>query len=324
MNYQKPDPNDITDLQALRALAKERAEAGYKRKERLEEFILLGRFWADTCGNFAPTTFDLDGKPLAESIIRSLPKVLTKEELFRILPGLHVTTTFKRALPDEGAVCEHCGHGWTLDNCHDNVFKWDPSELDEAHGTFVHNLCDKIVLDARALKHLAAIAERSGWSLATLIPIPNGYMREGSPWVKMLTPWGNITFGWRRSVINIDWSDVVERRIATTRCHLNKDTWKARDACRAELNGKKLFDDNVTKSETIIHAWGEDKAVEYLSKLREVITKKPPITYSREETPTTYSVDYASLEMRIAKSLGLDSTTDLHEVTRKLYGARGV
>jgi hypothetical protein len=80
-------------------------------------------------------------------------------------------------------------------------------------------------------------------------PIPNGYCRlaccEHRPWFQVTTRIGVITIGWRKSVICIDW-------LAST------------VAARAE----ELFpDENVTKDGRMIHAWGYEKAREYLARL---------------------------------------------------------
>ena len=59
------------------------------------------------------------------------------------------------------------------------------------------------------------------------------------------TEWGALRIGYRKRVINIDWSG--------TQINHNGDiTFK---------------DEDVTKSRTMIHAWGKDKAIEYLRKL---------------------------------------------------------
>lgn len=76
--------------------------------------------------------------------------------------------------------------------------------------------------------------------------IPNGYCSryccKHLPWFVVTTHAGRIKIGWRKSVINIDWSDSI-----------------IRDAAR------NLFpNEDVTKSEKYIHAWGYEKAAEYI------------------------------------------------------------
>ena len=110
----------------------------------------------------------------------------------------------------------------------------------------------------RALFTLAGIEILSVWRL------PNGYwpevlpddwsdqrqvsdflryaeIRASSPWWLVKTHAGLVKIGWRKRVINIDWSDTAIRAIIT--------------------------EDDVTKTETLVHAWSDLKAVEYLQKL---------------------------------------------------------
>lgn len=72
-----------------------------------------------------------------------------------------------------------------------------------------------------------------------------------APWIVATTTKGPITIGWRKRVINIDWSnsDIV-------------------------ADGEILFEDEKTTSgKQFVHAWDWDKAVEYLKRLLETETK---------------------------------------------------
>lgn len=75
---------------------------------------------------------------------------------------------------------------------------------------------------------------------------PNGYRDDYStrllPWFKITTSVGHFVIGWRKNVINIDWSETV-----------GTDTVD------------NLFpDEDVTKQGKMIHAWGIEKAQEYI------------------------------------------------------------
>lgn len=76
--------------------------------------------------------------------------------------------------------------------------------------------------------------------------IPNGYCSdwccEDKPWFVVTTPIGRVTIGWRKRVISIDWRGSLVRRSAD------------------ELFPK----ENVTKDGQLIHAWGREKAAEYI------------------------------------------------------------
>lgn len=92
----------------------------------------------------------------------------------------------------------------------------------------------------RSIFTLAGIEVLRVWRL------PNQYWRrpeadEKSPWFLVKTDAGLIQIGWRKRVISIDWSDTSIRQIVTS--------------------------DEVTKNESLVHAWSTTKAVEYLSSL---------------------------------------------------------
>ena len=63
-----------------------------------------------------------------------------------------------------------------------------------------------------------------------------------NPWWFVTTDIGVITIGWRKRVIHIDWSTT------DMKCLIGPD--------------------DVTKDETFIHAWSEEKAIEYLKKIK--------------------------------------------------------
>lgn len=81
--------------------------------------------------------------------------------------------------------------------------------------------------------------------------IPNGYFPESHyykhfPWYKITTSQGHFIIGWRKRVIEIDWSQTT-----------------------IKLDANDLFpSEDVTKSGQMIHdAWGYDKAAEYIEVL---------------------------------------------------------
>jgi len=78
-------------------------------------------------------------------------------------------------------------------------------------------------------------------------------VRRNSPWWLIKTKYGLIEIGWRKRVINIDWSDTGYRSGVS----------KFADGRDIDV----LTKDDVTKDESMVHAYGYAKAVQYLSSL---------------------------------------------------------
>lgn len=94
---------------------------------------------------------------------------------------------------------------------------------------------------------------------AKLRELANGYwpnapayaqIRQDSPWWLVETPFGPITIGWRKRVISIDWRECSFRGVIT--------------------------EDDVTKDDSMVHAWSYVKALDYLTKLRAGFKAAPP------------------------------------------------
>lgn len=101
--------------------------------------------------------------------------------------------------------------------------------------------------------------------------IPNGYCNQGCcrhlPWFNITTAIGVFKIGWRKRVINIDWSGTV-----------------------CQKTGEELFpNEDVTKSgrgERYIHAWSLEKAKEYVTA---IFTNVASLQLPAPETPKQLS-----------------------------------
>ena len=117
---------------------------------------------------------------------------------------------------------------------------------------YYHKECNATDLQTRQQHSFQEMFRKAGFTTAELQSIPNEYCKHYecpvcAPWFNVTTNMGTFKIGWRKRVINIDWS---------------------------ELNKKKsiqsLFaEEDVTKYATAIHAWGNDKAIEYLTKIHD-------------------------------------------------------
>lgn len=118
---------------------------------------------------------------------------------------------------------------------------------------YYHRTCNRLNLAFKEEKRFREIFKAAGFSFACLHHIPNKYCSydKCAPWFRVETEVGTITIGWRKRVISINWSEAF---------HNNKDIIH-------------LFEkEDVTKGHHSIHAWGWDKATEYLSKLYKALS----------------------------------------------------
>ena len=101
----------------------------------------------------------------------------------------------------------------------------------------------------QALEDKQGILEAFGSRNIYVEEIPNGYCSDYCckhlPWFIVTTNKGRIKIGWRKRVIHLEWTDTIIKEDAET-----------------------LFPSkDVTKYDKVIHAWGYEKAKEYLNKL---------------------------------------------------------
>lgn len=256
----------LADLNGFHRVIRERRDAGYDRKERLTEFVVLGRWMFDTCGNCG--LIDLRdserGDPVSpgDLVWFKGKKVLTLDELrfvFRYAaetePGFRISWSPSRPVlsSDECSLCEK---GWKLENCHDAqmVSRGEYSEKGalEKAPKYMHRLCYRAQRANQARERFDGVFFKAGFTKIKLDEIPNQYCPciVCEPWYRVATEVGTIEIGWRKMVINIDWS-------------------KTRVDLLTIFQGEP-----VTKESSYIHAHGEAKAEEYLRRIREALMRK--------------------------------------------------
>ena len=273
----------IQTLDGFNALVKQRQEAYYQRKEILKEFVVLGRWFLDSCGNCM--------KAVGISPIDIWPNMDNVEHWFWPKHDCeHFTFGIPSNVPPSHVICPECKKHWSIDDCHDVVVKsetknvslkefvgwnlgsvyylpenekflktndecvclknWEDyiiQERDEVWfwvWTYYHSSCNKIVKERNELKYFQEIFAAAGFNKTEFTPIPNQYCpcEHCAPWFDVKTELGVIRIGWRKRVINIEcnWNDL-----------------------------KQLFpNEDVTKEKNYIHAWGKEKAIEYLTKIK--------------------------------------------------------
>lgn len=176
----------ITTLEGLNNLIKARSDAGYKRKERMYEFYILGRYFLDTCGNFGviskefipaehiPDFPEIVDKECFWAAIetwqkKEQPDVLTHDEMHapdfdwsankRPYP-VSISIGCENPIPPAHIVCPWCKKGWTIDNCYDVERRREPEEMINAEN-FIGETWQSIKNNFDQLGDALYVVERS-------------------------------------------------------------------------------------------------------------------------------------------------------------------
>jgi hypothetical protein len=186
----------LVSLSAFLALCDARRTAGYVHGERMAEFVVLGRYWLDTCGNLM----------IADAAIPNMPPVVTREDFWLLVPPDTQVTTSLRRLPRATDTCPECKRGWTLGNVHDSVYRYAAGDEPEH---FAHPTCVRARLAREHEAYFKSALADAGFQFVKLASRPNGYMEHPTapPWFEARTEIGKIVLGWRKRVVNVDWSD---------------------------------------------------------------------------------------------------------------------
>ncbi len=117
------------------------------------------------------------------------------------------------------------------------------------------NICMEWAKDNEAGKRDAHVVELSelfksaGFDPIHVETVANEYCSQSCcyhlPWIIVTTDKGRIKLGWRKRVLNLDWSD-----------------------SDLGIDGEVMFKgENTTTGQSYIHCWSYEKAIEYLTKL---------------------------------------------------------
>lgn len=140
--------------------------------------------------------------------------------------------------------------GWICDEdgLDDNYVIQFGDETRFMKSSYYHSACNDASLEDEMRKNFEAIFNVAGFKVIDLTSIVNEYCtcEICAPWFNVETEFGIIKIGWRKRVINIDWSGL--------------------DVLHANIYS--LFEDeDVTRGRSYIHAWGYEKAQEYLTSI---------------------------------------------------------
>lgn len=105
-------------------------------------------------------------------------------------------------------------------------------------------------------KEIERVYMEAGVTSIFMERLPNGYCSKPccllKPWFRVTSSIGHVVIGWRKNVISIEWGEST-----------------------VGLSGNELFpNENVTRWETGIHAWGGQMAAVYVRRLHQHLPKK--------------------------------------------------
>lgn len=109
----------VITLQDFHDLVSARRDAGHNRRERLEWFILLGRFVLDRSGNVGK----VNGEYVPADAHPNFPRVMNEQEFDRFRQdqgtgGRHFNYGAGNVLPPHHVTCPGCGQRWAIETCH--------------------------------------------------------------------------------------------------------------------------------------------------------------------------------------------------------------
>lgn len=297
----------LCSLESFNELIDERREAGYNRHEELTEFLVLdGKYRLDNCGNalkylgndtfsFNPEiprpkikckqcgedwtieniddiviwrnskVFSLEsfvGKKLADveehynkltdALYRTQPDILIRND-----ENIDLSPKYPNSETDwkKGIVKNESGWLSAEDGITSNYVIKKGDELFLNVLTYFHKSCNKKNRESVFQTKFKEIFENAGFENVEMHSTENQYCRceRCAPWFNVETEYGIIQIGWRKRVINIDWSNLNLDPDVDIGCLFNNE--------------------DVTKLNNGIHAWGWDKAQDYLTRIHKELKK---------------------------------------------------
>ena len=210
--------------------------------ERLNEFIIFGCFGLDQFGQVMSIEKTAKGKLKTNGDVEEFESFYKKN-------NKKLTLTFNGyAIPTAGAICPCCGKKFTIDDIKNNPCVY-------IDGKFYHDNCWRnyrklTEIDSFTRNLIGYLYKDTDYQFELL---PNGYCHQDCcshiPWFLFHTIDGDIKMGWRQRVITIEW----------------QANYKPFDM--AELFGTEYVTKWEKNGKRGIHAWGKDKALQYLKKV---------------------------------------------------------
>ena len=197
------------------------------------EFIFYGKFWLNQYGSVMEMT-ELYDVP---------SNVMEAEEFKKIHPTFTLSPFPTDSIVNSELRCPCCLQHFTLNDILQDKINW------RASGGPTHRDCQSNLYSLENKSDIFGAMHNAGWDISNYTEIPNEYgcdceICKNHPWFIFHTFDGDIKIGWRKHVISIEFMDGF-----------------------SEFPMSIFKKENVTKWEKGIHAWGTQKATEYLAKV---------------------------------------------------------
>lgn len=206
----------LDSLKGLHRLVQDRQAAG-RRREMMPVFCVLGRYLLLADGGIGDLT-GIAGKTASARAAMTLEEFERYgRQKFRDDWKLAYRTPARLAPPE--AACPECGRGWTLSDCHDALPIYEErTELlaltqDEAYRERIrlewtfHADCHRKRVERDAWWWAEDFLVRAGLPEARLEMVTGRIPDDPTPWFRLETPAGPVSFGRRGVGFGLEWKE---------------------------------------------------------------------------------------------------------------------
>ena len=246
VNDRRVIAESLADIDQFRQLMDARLARASIDRDSVKNFVVLGKYLLS--GGHLGLRPDVAPTLLAPLLLA--PLVVDYSEFSELLKIHHLDMSWSVCLRQSWRClsstsrCSVCGRGWSVRTL---------SDLHVESGECYHTACYRLMGSVTTQRTFESLFAQAGFEWVQFQPAENGYWGHQQPWAfswfEVKTPWGFIQIGKRKRVISLDWS---------------------------RLGVEYLVPDDVTKGPTHAHAWSHEKAVEYLTALRLLVSPASP------------------------------------------------
>lgn len=214
----------------------------------LDEFVIFGYFLLDKFGQVWKLEKNLKDKVITAEDVEDYETFKNnnyKDE------GLSLTSSEGYTIPDANSICPCCGNLITVEDIKENPCVYIKGEY--YHDSCWRNYRRLLEVDRLTRCLMEIVYDSTEYTFELL---PNGYCNDSCfshiPWILFHTVDGDIIIGWRKRVISIEWQENYKP--------FKMNIFRSHKGTKWREKGKRG-----------IHAYGDDKAIEYLKKVRKVV-----------------------------------------------------